>query len=121
MEIIFEIVGFFKPEANIIWDVLKFVIFLFCSFILIWMIELWLCRNWRPSRKDIALNIYFSWLALFTVYGGIEIIFSIILLNYYQNNGFTLYYTAPYFGLGALSLGTAWYFNRKIAGMLSET
>lgn len=113
------IFDFFKPEGDIVLDALRFVIFLFGSFIGIWVIELWLCRNWRPS-KEIELNIYFSWLALFTVYGGIEIVFSLLLVNYYHNQGFDPNYAAPYLGLGLLSLGIAWYLNYKTADKISE-
>lgn len=116
MALIFD---FFKPEGNIILDGLKFITFLLGSFIGIWIIELWLCRNWRPSKKDTELNIYFSWLTLFTFYGGLETIFSLSLLKFYKNNGFSLNYGAPYLGLGLIILGIAWYFNHKIAQKIS--
>lgn len=112
MDAVFE---FFKPGGSIIGEVIKFATFLLGSFVSIWAVELWLCRSWKPSGKDIELNVYFSWQALFTFYGGLETIFTISLLVYYKNNGFGLLYGLPYLGLGLLSLGLAWHFNRKIA------
>ncbi|MBU1487698.1 hypothetical protein KKH56_06610 [bacterium] len=112
MDAIFE---FFRPEISIIGETIRFGVFFFGSFIAIWAVELWLCRSWRPSKKDIELNVYFSWLTLFTFYAGLETIFTISLLIYYKNNGISLLHGLPYLGLGLLSLGIAWYFNRKIA------
>jgi len=112
MDVIFE---FFRPEVSTISEAIKFAIFFFGSFVAIWAVNLWLCRSLQPSKKDTELNVYFSWLVLWTFYGGLETIFTIFLLIHYKNNGANLLHGLPYLGLGLLSLGFAWHFNRKIA------
>lgn len=112
--VVFEL---FKPE-----DLYgtRLLIFFFSSFVGIWIVELWLCRNWGPCGRDTELNIYFSWLALFTFYGGGVTIFYILLLDYYIKNGYPPVYGFPFLGIGLFSLGIAWYLNRKILHKISE-
>ncbi|MBU0567049.1 hypothetical protein KJ693_04920 [bacterium] len=117
MDAIFE---FFRPEVSIISEAIRFAVFLFGSFVAIWAVELWLCRSFRPSKKDAELNVYFSWLTLFTFYAGLETIFTISLLIHYKNNGVSLLHGLPYLALGLLSLGIAWHFNRMIAQRIEE-
>jgi hypothetical protein len=114
------ILELFKPSGEGARDVMRFLIFFFSSFFGIWMVELWLCRSWRPAGKDTELNIYFSWLALFTFYGGGETIFSVALLNYYIDNRLPPIHVFPYLVVGLLSLGIAWHLNRKISHRISE-
>lgn len=115
-----SLLDLFRPYGEPLVDVARFMVFLFASFIGIWIIEIWLCRNWRPAGRDTELNIYFSWLTLFTIYGAFETVFSIALLNHYIDNAYPQIYTFPYLAVALLSLGIAWYLNRKISHRINE-
>lgn len=116
MDVLLEI---FEPQGSWIIDALRFVIFFVLSFLAIWAVELWLCRNWRVVRNNTELNIYFSWLLLFTAYGVLVTGFAVMLATFYKEEGVRSIYAVPYSAMGFLALGFSWYFNRKIARKIS--
>lgn len=114
------ILSIFEPHGELLIDVVRFMIFSFLSFLVIWAIELWLCRNWRILRRDTEMNIYFSWLLLFTGYGTLVTAFAVLLGTLYREADIRSIYAVPYLILGLLALGLGWYLNRKIAGRVYE-
>lgn len=108
----------FEPQGEWMIDASRFALFVLVSFLVIWLTELWLCRNWRVTR-DSELNIHFAWLLLFAVYGVLVTTLSLVLSRLFKEGGIQAIFVIPYLVLGLLSFSLSWYFNRKISHKIS--